>query len=91
MTLPLVLLVVLTWVTTFVTFTEAFLVSSFLHQQLIRNSPIVSPTRNAVVTLFQDIQCRDEEDSIKSTPIVANNVLYIMTLRYIYAISEGGK
>ncbi|HUG19148.1 MAG TPA: PQQ-binding-like beta-propeller repeat protein, partial [Planctomycetaceae bacterium] len=31
------------------------------------------------------------EDSIKSTPIVANNVLYIMTLRSLYAITEGGK
>jgi len=31
------------------------------------------------------------EDSIKSTPIVANNVLYIMTLNTLYAISPGGK
>ena len=66
MRLPLVLVVLLTWVTTFVTFTEAFLVSSFL-QPIIGNSPIVSLKRNAVVTLFQDIQCRDGEDSIKST------------------------
>lgn len=31
------------------------------------------------------------EDSIKGTPIVANNVLYIMTLKNLYAITEGGK
>ncbi|MBD3676142.1 MAG: PQQ-binding-like beta-propeller repeat protein [Planctomycetaceae bacterium] len=31
------------------------------------------------------------EDSIKSTPIVANNVLYIMTLNTLYAISPDGK
>jgi hypothetical protein len=31
------------------------------------------------------------EASIKSTPIVANNVLYIMTLDTLYAITEGGK
>lgn len=31
------------------------------------------------------------EDSIKSTPIVANNVLYIMTLNTLYAITPGGK
>jgi len=31
------------------------------------------------------------ETSIKSTPIVANNVLYIMTLDTLYAITEGGK
>lgn len=31
------------------------------------------------------------EDSIKSTPIVANNVLYIMTLKTLYAITEDGK
>jgi hypothetical protein len=30
------------------------------------------------------------EDSIKGTPIVANNVLYIMTLKTLYAITEGG-
>lgn len=31
------------------------------------------------------------EESIKSTPIVANNVLYIMTLNTLYAITPGGK
>lgn len=31
------------------------------------------------------------EDSIKSTPIIANNVLYIMTLQKIFAISADGK
>jgi hypothetical protein len=31
------------------------------------------------------------EESIKSTPIVANNVLYIMTLNTLYAITPDGK
>ena len=31
------------------------------------------------------------EESIKSTPIVANNLLYIMTLNTLYAITPDGK